>query len=475
LGETPRVIGRANPTDAGREAQPAAPFAPDRGWSRRDFVTRAGGAIAGVAAGGLSAIPAVAGVRSRSADRISAQVPAAWFDLSLDLIRSATGFSPPVASRAFAYAGLSLYEAVVPGMGGYRSLARPFEDLDGLPAARPNETYDWATAANAALASILRSLVPTAGADERAALDALEAHFEGRFRRELSPAVFGCSRRRGREVAAAIFAWSRGDGGHEGYLRNFPPYSPPVGPGLWVPTPPGFQPALQPFWGRNRCFALAAGDAVPPGDHPPYSEEPQSQFWREALEVHDTVNSLTAEQEAIARFWSDDPGATATPPGHSISIATQVLRRERSSLARAAETYARVGMAVSDAFVACWFEKYRYNLLRPVTYVRAHFDATWLPLLVTPPFPEYPSGHSVQSGAAFQVLTDLFGTRYAFVDRTHDDRGFAPRRFGSFLEAAKEAAISRLYGGIHFRAAVDNGVAQGTRIGRAVSALRLRR
>lgn len=149
--------------------------------------------------------------------------------------------------------------------------------------------------------------------------------------------------------------------------------------------------------------------------------------------------------------------------------------RERSSLAEAVETYARVGMAVSDAFVSCWYQKFRYNLLRPVTYARAQFDPDWLPLLVTPPFPEYPSGHSVQSGAACQVLTDLFGRHYELVDHTHDERGLAPRRFRSFLEAADEAALSRLCGGIHFRAATENGLAQGRRTGRAVSRLPLRR
>ena len=185
------------------------------------------------------------------------------------------------------------------------------------------------------------------------------------------------------------------------------------------------------------------------------------------------MNALTAEQEAIARFWSDDPGQTSTPPGHSVSITTQALRRERASLAEAAEAYARVGMAVSDAFVACWFQKYRYNLLRPVTYAQAQFDRDWLPLLITPPFPEYPSGHSDQSGAAFQVLTDMFGRRHEFVDRTHDERGLPARRFDSFLDAGEEAALSRLYGGIHFRAAIDNGFLQGRRIGRAASTLRL--
>jgi len=274
-------------------------------------------------------------------------------------------------------------------------------------------------------------------------------------------------------VAAAVFEWAKTDGGHEAYLRNFPPYDPPAGPGLWVSTPPGFQPALQPFWGSNRCLAIPGGGDCAPGDHPPFSEQPDTAFHEEALEVYDVVSSLTPEQLAIAQFWSDDPGTTATPPGHSIAITTQVLRREGASLSTAAEAYARVGMAVSDAFVACWHQKYRY-LLRPVTYLRRLFDPGWLAPLNTPPFPEYPSGHSVQSGAAAEVLTELFGDGYAFVDRTHEARGLAPRSFGSFVEAADEAAISRLYGGIHFRAAIVNGIEQGRCIGRAVSALPLR-
>lgn len=173
---------------------------------------------------------------------------------------------------------------------------------------------------------------------------------------------------RGRSVAQTIFDWSRVDGGHEGYLRNFPAdYVPPAGPGLWVPTPPAFQPALQPFWGQNRCFAIASGSACPPAPPTAYSEDPSSAFFAEAREVYDAVNNRTPEQEAIALFWSDDPGVTATPPGHSISIATQVLRLERASLMTAADTYAKVGMAAADGFIACWHAKYRYNLLRPVS------------------------------------------------------------------------------------------------------------
>jgi hypothetical protein len=434
--------------------------------TRRTFLADAARAAAGLAALGALGAPAHAAPRFPGAEQFDAEVPAAWFELALDLVGTTPGYSPPVASRAFAYAGVTLYEAVLPGMEGHRSL------LGGMPDAGRNAAYDWAAVANASLASIVRSLFATAPVARLAAVDALEARLADRAGGP--PGVIARSARRGREIAAAVFERSKSDGGHEGYLRNFPPYQPPVGPGLWVPTSPGFQAALQPNWGANRCLAIAGGADHPAGDHPPFSEEPTSAFFGEAHECYRAVNELDAEREAIARFWSDDPGQTPTPPGHTIAITTQVLRERSVSLARAAEAYARVGMAVCDAFIACWYQKYTYNLLRPVTYINRLIDPDWLPLLVTPPFPEYPSGHSVQSGAGFQVLTDLFGDGYAFVDRTHERLGLDPRSFASFLAAADEAAISRLYGGIHYRAAIENGLLQGRQIGRAVSALPLR-
>jgi hypothetical protein len=422
--------------------------------------------LAGFAGAGMLGGPAQAAPRFPDAGEFDATVPIAWFDLALELVERTPGYSPPVASRAFGYTGVTLYEAIVPGMDGYRSL------LPNMPAAGRNEAYDWSLVANAALAEILRSLFPTAPVAEQLALVALEARLGGRP--GVPPGVRTRSQLRGREVAAAVFAQSRSDGGHEGYLHDFPPYDAPVGPGYWVPTPPGFLPALQPFWGSNRCLAVSDGAACPPDGHPPFSEDPASGFYAEAIEVYEAVNGLAPEQEQIARFWSDDPGTTQTPPGHSISITTQVLRLEDASLARAAESYARVAIAVCDAFICCWYRKYTDNLLRPVTYLQRLVDPEWRPLLITPPFPEYPSGHSGQSGAAFQVLTQLFGDGYRFTDHTHDRRGLTPRSFGSFLEAAREAAISRLYGGIHYRSAIEDGITQGIRIGEVVAGLELR-
>ena len=439
--------------------------------TRRRFLTGAAAAIGGATVASVVGPLAVAGAAPKSdSDDFDADVALEWFSLLGTLVRTTPGFSPPVAARALGHAGIALYESVVPGSRRYRSLQPVLPGLGPLPTDR--RKLLWPAVANATLAGIARSFFPTTSADNKAAIDALEARFVRRLGRGERSGVMARAEERGRLVAQAIFDWSTGDGGHEGYLRNFPPdYVPPVGPGLWVPTPPGFQPALQPFWGQNRCVAIADGAAVVPGDHPPYSTDPASAFLAEAIEVYDTVNNRSAEQEAIARFWSDDPGATVTPPGHSCAIAAQVVDKENASLMRAGEAFAKLGIAVNDAFIACWNAKYVYNLLRPVTYLQANVDAGWLPILTTPPFPEYPSGHSVQSGAAFRVLADLFGDDYRFVDRTHDDRGLPRRRFTSFTAAADEAGISRLYGGIHYRAAIELGLVQGRTIGAAVSAL----
>jgi membrane-associated phospholipid phosphatase len=207
---------------------------------------------------------------------------------------------------------------------------------------------------------------------------------------------------------------------------------------------------------------------------PAYSEDPSSAFYREALEVYQTATNLTPEQKLIARFWSDDPMLSPTPPGHWISIALDILDRKDAGLDESADVLARLGIALSDAFIVCWHSKFEFDLLRPVTYIRRLIDPRWEPLLITPPFPEYPSGHSTQSGAAAAVLSSMFGENFSFEDATHKREGMAPRSFRGFWEAANEAGISRLYGGIHFRSAIDRGLDQGRCVGAAVIALRTR-
>lgn len=401
---------------------------------------------------------------ARDASQFNAEVPVAWFDLAYDLVREES-LSPPVASRIFGYLGVALYEALVPGMPSYQSLAGQLNDLQPLP--KPaDRAYHWPTIANSVLAATLEKLLNTESSSTQ--IHALEEQFSREFKPGLPPGVYKRSVERGQAISHVIMQWAASDG-YESYKNC--PYLPPSGAGLWQPTPPGFRPPLLPCWGKLRPFVLNNGSECSPSPPVTYSEDPDSEFYQEALEVYNVVNHLNSEQLAIAQFWADSPGQTGTPPGHSISILSQILIQERSSLETAAEAYARVGIALADSFIACWQTKYQHNLLRPITYIHKVLgDTGWTTPVVTPPFPEYPSGHSVQSSATAQVLTDMFG-EVVFTDNTHASLGYAPRIFISFFDFAEEAAISRLYGGIHYRAAIERGLEQGRCIGQRVNAL----
>jgi hypothetical protein len=437
-----------------------------------------------LAAACLGAYTPPAQAQTRQAAAVTARdyghaVATAWFDLILELIRQTPGFSPPVASRALGYAGVTLYEAIVPGIAAAVSLAGQLNELERLPQVEPDVEYHWPSVANAALAGITRRLFAGGGVAQRAAIDGLESNLRKRLADQAPPEIIHRSIRHGRLVAAAVFAWSRTDGGHEAYFFNTPlDYASPVGDGLWSPTGPGYLRSLQPYWGQNRPFLLADGNECAPPPPPGYSTDPGSTIYQEAMEVYDTVRTLTPQQREIALFWADDPNLTATPPGHSVAIATQVLRDEHASLALAAETYARMGIAVADAFIGCWHVKYQYNHIRPLDYIQQVIDPAWnnpapTDPVITPPFPEYPSGHSTEIAAAAVVLAGLFGDDYLLIDRTQERLGFAPRVFPSFTAAAEEAAISRLYGGIHFRSGNEGGLAQGKCIGTRVGDLQL--
>lgn len=416
---------------------------------------------------------------SKNASEYDAAVPTAWSNLQLELVQKTSGFTPPVAARAFGYTGVALYQALLSGMPNANSLEGQLNGLDdgALPDPEGGQEYHWPTVANAALSQITAQLFANATDEMKAKMAALEAQYASPT--GVDAAVVTRSSTYGKAVADAVFEWSKTDGGHEGYSKNFPTtYTPPSGEGLWVPTPrkggAAAQSALQPYWGNNRPFVLTPGnpnDLTDPGAPPAYSVDPSSTFYGEANEVYETVKGLNSEQMEIAAFWSDDPGTTCTPPGHSMSILTQCLSLENKKLDFAALAYAQVGIAVSDAFLACWESKYRYNLVRPLTYITNVIDPTFgaddLPLN-TPPFPEYTSGHSVQSGAAAEVLTNLMGNAFAFTDHTHDARTLPSRQFSSFYAAADEAAISRLYGGIHYRAAIERGVDQGKAVAQQV-------
>jgi hypothetical protein len=401
-------------------------------------------------------------------DEAPSDVAMAWFDLLYDLVK-AEQVMPPPASRIYGVSAVALYEAIMSGSLEHVALVGQLNDLTSVPQPRPFSAYDWPTVANSTLAQAVRGLFPNASQASLGAITALEQQFASQFQSDVRPLIYARSVQHGRAVAAAVLAWAVTDGSA---IYGNCSYTPPVGPEFWEPTPPAYTAApVQPCWGQLRPFALTSGAECAPPPPPAYSVELTSEFYANAFEVYHTNLSLTEAQQTIAQYWADSPGATGTPPGHWVAIMGQLAKHDGLSLMAAAEGYARVGIAVADAFINCWLTKYTYNLLRPVTYIQRLIDAAWLPFIVTPPFPEYSSGHSTQSAAAAAVLTDMFGVR-AFTDTTHRDHDLVPplepRSFGSFEEAAEEAAISRLYGGIHYPFGNNNGLTQGRCIGQVI-------
>lgn len=422
---------------------------------------------------GLSALALAASALPASAASDPRHELLSWYRLVLELVRHTPTYSPPVASRTLAYLGVTAYQAVASCDPKMTTLAEQLTGLSPLPA--PDESpHGCSVILNAALTRVVAHFFANTGPAGQRAMAAAARALAKTAQTGVTQDVAARSTALGLAIGNHVIQWSQGDGGAEVKNMGFPlAYTLTPGPEHWVPTSliAQQQTPLLPDWGLNRPFAMPVGACRLP---PPltYSEVEGSDFFAEAQEVVAVSKSLTTEQDAIARFWSDDAMLSSTPPGHWISIAITVLKRDDLDLARSVDALARLGIGLADAFIACWAAKYEHDLVRPVTYIRRVIDKDWTPTLITPPFPEYPSGHSTQSAAAAEVLTALFGDGVAFIDDTHSDDGLGVRHFASFRAAAEEAAVSRLYGGIHFRAAIERGMAQGRCTAAHTNALR---
>jgi hypothetical protein len=397
----------------------------------------------------------------------SSKVATEWMH-TIEKIVQSEGKNPPVASRIYAYEAIGLYESVVPGMQGYQSLQGQIPGLTNLPSARTFSKLDYISSANEAMYQIALQIFVTLKPENAKAIEDLHAkYYNDAFHRVLSETVKS-SADFGKMVATAVLNRANNDNFANTRTLTYVVPSSTLNASYWSPTGPTLAP-LEPYWGQMKCFAMADGGACTIKSTIPFSTAPGSQFYNQANEVYATGLNLTAEQKAIANWWSDGSSQTATPPGHWVAIVDQIAERKNLDLGKAAETYAMVNIGMADAFISCWDEKYKMNLLRPVTYIRNYItgNSTWNSLLSTPPFPEYPSGHSVASGTASDILTRLLGN-VAFTDSANVYLGYAPRSYNSFAEAADEAAISRLYGGIHYREAIENGLKQGKEVSKAV-------
>jgi hypothetical protein len=380
-------------------------------------------------------------------------------------------FSPPVASRIYIYSSVAAYEAALHQNPKYQSLAGQLHGLEPLPKPEDGKEYCYPLASVQALLKVGRTLVFS---EDK--MDAFIAKTLQEFKDTGIPEdVYDRSIAYGLQVADHIIAWSSKDNYKQ--TRSYPKYTILDDPATWKPTPPAYMDAVEPHWNKIRTFILDSASQFKPVPPTPFSIDKKSKFYQEATEVFETGVHLTDEQRQIASFWDCNPFVMnvkghvmfatkkISPGGHWMNITHVACKKANADFVTSTEAYARVSIALIEGFISCWDEKYRSKVVRPETYINQYINEEWVPLLQTPPFPEYTSGHSVISGASAVVLTDLFGDNFAFTDSTEIEFGLTARTFKSFIHASEEAAISRLYGGIHYRPAVENGMIEGRAVG----------
>lgn len=380
-------------------------------------------------------------------------------------------FSPPVASRIYAYSTIAAYEAVIHQDSSYVSLAGQLNGLTEVPKPEPGLEYCFPISSMQAMFKVGRTLVFSE--------DKMDAYYDGLMKEiqetKIPDEVLERSIEYGNKVAEHILAWSSKDNYKQS--RSFPKYSISNDAATWKPTPPAYMDAVEPHWNKIRTFVIDSAAQFEPPPPTPFSSAKGSDFYKEALAVYEAGNNLTAEQREIAFFWDCNPfmmnvkghvmfaTKKISPGGHWINITATACRKSNADVLKSAEAYVRVALSLVDGFISCWDEKYRSLLIRPETYINQYIDENWVPTLQTPPFPEYTSGHSVISAAAADALTGVFGDSFAFTDSTEIEFGLAPRSFTSFKQAADEAAISRFYGGIHYVPACEVGKIEGAALG----------
>ncbi len=379
-------------------------------------------------------------------------------------------FNPPVASRIYAYCNLAYYETVRWKDSSSVSITAQLKGFETMPSPDASKKYDHSLAAVKAFFKVANKL--TFSHDS---LRVTEEKLLGAFKASLDEEVYENSIAFGDTVAATILKRAGSD--NYKITRGMARYSVFREKGKWVQTPPDYADGVEPNWKLIKPLLMDSASQFKPVAPPAYNLNKSSEYFKQVLEVYNTSKSITAEMDTIAHYWDDNPFVTehrghltfatkkTTPVGHWMGIISILCRQEKKSEQQNAITFALASASIFDAFISCWDEKYRSQTLRPITVIREQLEENWNPLLQTPPFPEYTSGHSVVSAAVATVLEHLFGESVAFHDTTELEYLGLERSFSSIQGAADEAGISRLYGGIHFKAAIEEGKKQGHAVG----------
>ncbi|MFA6946107.1 MAG: vanadium-dependent haloperoxidase [Pedobacter sp.] len=380
-------------------------------------------------------------------------------------------FNPPVASRIYSYSNIAAYEVIASQSKNYKPLS---SKLDGLKVQAANKPVNKEFSAVLAFMYVGKELTFSKDSTQKIIDNFVQLAKD----HAMPDDMIRNSEDYAHSVSKAVLDWAKTDNYKQ--TRSAVKYTVNTDESRWVPTPPAYMPAIEPNWMKIRTVLIDSASQFLPKPHSKFSKDKSSDFYKLANEVYETGVKLSDEQKAIADFWDCNgfkvnvsghvmfATKAMTPGGHWMGITGIVCSAQKADFDKTVYSYTGVSIAVMDAFIACWNTKFTYNLVRPETYINLYIDNSWKPYLQTPPFPEYTSGHSIISSASATVLTRIFGESTPFVDSTERPWGWPDRKFENVKQAAHEAALSRLYGGIHYREAMEEGLIEGEKIGELV-------
>lgn len=388
-------------------------------------------------------------------------------------------FSPPVASRIFVYPNIAAYEVIAQNSKTYNSLQNQVHGLDSIPKLDSKLGVNQQVAALVAHMEVSKQLVFSEELVEKFR-DSLYQKWTSENQKE-----FEVSKEYGLKVADRIKKWMGKDNYKQ--TRTLQKFTINANDKTrWQPTPPAYMDAIEPHWREIRTLVLDSASQCKPIAAIPFSLDKNSTFFKQAKEVYDSSIAVAkkgdlCEEIQIAQFWDCNPYATVsqghmtfakkkiTPGGHWIGIVKIACKQTKADFEKTVFAYTKTSIGIFEGFISCWDEKFRSNVVRPETVINQNIDENWKPLLQTPPFPEYTSGHSVVSTCSATILATIFGNSFAFADDTEVQFGLPIRKYKSFDDASKEASNSRFYGGIHYKAAIENGILQGKKVGDLVN------
>tara|TARA_R110002072_G_scaffold282761_2_gene445932 strand:- start:30701 stop:32023 length:1323 start_codon:yes stop_codon:yes gene_type:complete len=394
-----------------------------------------------------------------------------WLEEAYILTKNTVGFTAPVSGRAYSYLAIGMYESTVEITPELQSI---HSQLDGYDRNTWNDNeLDYRLVANSVDYELIQYLYRAMPQSNRERVVSIVDSIENKYAKDCSKKVRKNSIAYGKKLAIEILEWSKKDGGDTGFRNNFPEeFEPPYCPSCWIKTVPGYLPSLLPYWGENKQMLKESNVTTDSCVVFEFSEDSSSFMYHEAMRVLENSKLKDPEYEIIAEYWDDGAGYSGTPTGHFFTIANQIAGQQNLKLDQAMELYVKLGVAVNEAFIAAFRLKYKYNFIRPITYIHRLIDSKFNTRIASPPFPEFPSGHSFQSGAATEIMKSIFGDSLTIVDSTNIDRvdiDGTPRTFSSFTEMSEEVSISRLYGGIHFLKSLDESLKYGRKIGKYVA------